>query len=179
MLMSILDKVATTPIEDYNPADVIKAVNTLQPLGKDQAIAQITSARSAHNSQIPAYGLFWILRVLFDLPVGQGFPPVRIGQPTIPPPAQAGILPRFPITILLDIPFLVVRGYYMGGLPESVDAHVAYFRTHGTLRTELLAPALGENIEDPFVQLWNSAYAGAYTTEVLSTIKEQLVRLST
>jgi hypothetical protein len=147
-------------------------------LGKERALAQI-EAYVKQNSAKDNYGLFWVLRVLFDVPTGQVFPPVQIGQPDIPPPTDAGKLPRFPIVIIRDIPLLVVRGYYLGGLPESVDAHVAYFRTHGVLRARpLTPPSSTEGIESEFLQQWKAAYGDKYTAEVVTTIKAQLARVN-
>src|SRR5690606_8565868 len=122
MVTPVLDQAATMTVEDYNPARVIHAVNALVPLGKEAALDQISSYLKAHGQPAEVQGLFWVLRVLFDVPADRSFPPVRIGQPNIPPPADPGALPRFPILIVRDIPLLVVSGYDLGGLPEPVDA---------------------------------------------------------
>jgi len=165
--------------DDYNPAHVIQAVNALQPLGKDEALERFDSYLKSRHKGKDTYGLFWVLRVLFEVPTEQGFPPVSLGTPNIPPPADPGKLTRFPIVMLRDIPFLVVRGYTLRGLPEPVEAHVAYFRTHGAIREQILhPPASMEGIEEEFQQRWKAAYDDAYASVALKTIKTQIAKLS-
>src|SRR4051812_37061292 len=123
-MMSTLDKAARMPLDEYNPDLVIDAVNALQPLGKQKALDAIKAyLAKAGNAGNAAVGLFWVLRTSFDLPAGQAFPPVRLGQPDVPPPASPDALPRFPIVVARDEPLLVVRGYALGGFPEPVTAH--------------------------------------------------------
>ena len=178
MSIPFLNRAASTRVEDYNPADVIAAVNALQPLGKEEALRRIDSFLESLGLEAYAHGLFWVLRVLFDLPAGQRFPPVVIGTPNIPAPADPEKLPRFPIVILRDIPFLVVRGYVLRGLPEPVDAHVRFFREHGVLRDRPLSPPASlEGIADEFSKLWTAAYAGAYAVEAMETFQRQLAKL--
>lgn len=178
MSISLIDQVSSMSFEDYNPSYVIQAVNTLQPLGKEKALERLDSYLKSRYKGKDTYGLFWVLRVLFEVPAEHGFPPVSLGTPNIPPPADPEKLPRFPIVMLRDIPFLVVRGYILRGLPEPVEVHVAYFRTHGTLREQVLHPSASmEGIEEEFLQLWKAAYEDAYASEALKTIKTQIARL--
>lgn len=174
-MISLMDQAADMQFEDYHPTYVIQAVNSLQPLGKEQALEQVASYLESRGKGKGCYGLFWVLRVLFEVPLEEGFPPVRIGQPSIPTPADPEKLPRFPIVILRDVPFVVVRGYFLGGVPEPVEAHVAYFRTHGTLREQVLhPPASMDGVEEEFLGLWKAAYGDAYAAEALGTIKAQI-----
>lgn len=178
-MISPLDQASAMQVDDYNPAFVIEAVNALQPLGKEEALEQIEQYLETRDKSKHPYGLFWVLRVLFDVQPEQGFPPVAIGKPSLPPPAEPGKLPRFPIAVVSDIPFLVVRGYYLGGLPEAVEVHVSYFRDYGTLRKQLLRPsASADVVEKEFLQVWAAAYGDAYSTEALETIRMQLNRLA-
>jgi hypothetical protein len=179
MVNSLLDKLSTMQFGDYNPSYLIEAVNALQPLGKEKALEYIDSyIESLDQGECP-YGLFWLLRVMFDVAEEQGFPQVRLGKPTIPPPADSGKLPRFPIVIVQDIPFLVIKGYFLGGLPEQIETHVAYFRVHGILRQQPLIPPVSmDGIENALLQQWKDAYGNDYTTEVLETIKPQIARMS-
>ena len=165
-------------VEDYNPSYVIKAVNALQPLGKEKALERLHAYLESYCKGKDTDGLFWVLRVLFEVPAEQGFPPVILGTPNIPPPAVPGKFPRFPIVMLRDIPFLVVSGYILFGLPEPVEDHVAYFRSHGTLREQVLhPPASTEGIAEEFLQRWNAAYEDAYASQALKRIKTQIAKL--
>jgi hypothetical protein len=178
MNVSELTHAAATSVEDYNPAHVIAAVNALQLLGKQTALEQIETFLKTRDRAGYPFGLLWVLRVLFDLPPGHGFPPVRIGRPSIPPPDDPGTLPRFPIVLVRDVPFLAVRGYDLAGIPEGVEVHVAYFRDHGTIRTRpLTQPPSLAGVEEEFLRLWKAAYGEAYATQALETITTQCARL--
>lgn len=177
-VIRLLDRASTVGFEDYHPAYVIEAVNALQPLGKDRALAQIDSYLEGRDQSSYPDGLFWVLRVLFDVPAEQGFPTAYIGRPSIPPPAEPGKLPRFPVVMVRDIPFLAVRGYILQGFPQPVEEHVAYFRDHGVLRERPLAPpASMDGIAEAFMQRWTAAYGDAFAAEALATIEEQIARL--
>ncbi|HEX3477235.1 MAG TPA: hypothetical protein VHT91_19570 [Kofleriaceae bacterium] len=177
MVTDLLDQVAAMSVDDYDPARVVRAVNALQPLGKDHALDQIAFWLRGHgNAQ--AQGLFWVLRVLFDVPAGTAFPSVRIGRPNISPPTDPAAVPRFPILIVRDTPFLVVSGYDLGGMPEPVDAHVAYFRAHGVVRDRpLAAPASLTGLEQEIAQQWRAACGEAQLDEVLRAVRPQIRRL--
>ena len=177
MTTATLARAADMQFEDYDPAHVVDAVNELQPLGKEAALERVEEFLSARGPQQPSYGLFWVLRVLFDVPAEQGFPPVRIGQPSVSPPSKSGPLPRFPIVIADDVPLLAVRGYSLAGLAEGVDAHVAYFREHGTLRSAPLSPS-PEGAANEFLRQWKAAYGESYPEEGPQVAREQLARMS-
>ena len=166
------------PTEAYNPSFVTDAVNALQSLGKEKALAQIDSYLASRDKQNVVQGLFWVLRVLFEMPPGRGYPPVRIGQPTIPAPTDAAKLPRFPIVMIRSVPFLAADKYILGGKAEPVDIHVAYYRAHGVLIEQPLAPPVSLNgLEEAFLQTWKAAYGEAYVTQALDTIRAQIGRL--
>jgi hypothetical protein len=125
----------------YNPGKVIRAVNCLLPLGKKRAIAVMDEFLRVTP---PWYnegrdGVFLVLRTLFDVPRGHGHMP-RMGVGATSEPEDDRLLPRFPIALQDDIPFLLVEGYVLGGAPEQPESHVAYFRKHGSLRTKPLVP---------------------------------------
>ncbi|HKJ68753.1 MAG TPA: hypothetical protein VKA68_12400 [bacterium] len=179
MISSLLSQAVDMSFDEYEPDLVIRTVNALQPLGKEAALKQIESALATHKSRTNAYGLFWILRVLFDVPSEQGFPPVRIGKPDIPPPENPDHLPRFPIVLVKDIPLLLVHGYALAGLPQPVEEHVTYFREHGTVREAPLSPpGTMEGVEEAFLNLWKEAYGDQFTAEVLPLIRSQIDKIT-
>jgi hypothetical protein len=92
----LLVQAADMACDDYNPSLIIQAVNALVPLGKEKALEEIESCMTAQNKQQEQTGLFWVLRVLFDVPEGTVFPPVRLGRPDIPPPGQCADTPPLP-----------------------------------------------------------------------------------
>ena len=81
-----------------------------------------------------------MLRTLFEVPNDPRYmPPMYVGAPGPEAPDNPKLLPRFPIVIEGDIPFLVVRGISCGGsgIPES---HVRFFREVRDLRAKPLVP---------------------------------------
>ena len=178
MLISLLDRASSMDFMGYHPGIVIQVVNALLPLGKLKALEQVDAYLENLHKVRQATGLFWVLRVLFNVPDKRGFPPVNLGAPNIPPPARPELLPRFPIVLVRDIPFLVVRGYFIRGLPEPVEDHVTYFRAYGVLRDQPLAPpATLDGIELEFLKQWNAAYGKAYITPALEMVNSQIARL--
>jgi hypothetical protein len=137
----------------YNPRPVIRAVNLLQPLGKEKALAAIDEflrVSFRYTDDHAREGVFLLLRTLFEVPdVATVFDDKRELKPGLMPPIYGGapealadkkLLPRFPIAIEGDIPFLLVVGYNIGGRPQRPEPHVAYFRKFGRLRAKPLSP---------------------------------------
>ncbi|HXY34853.1 MAG TPA: hypothetical protein VEI07_11540 [Planctomycetaceae bacterium] len=140
----------------YNPRPIIRAVNLLQPLGKKKSLAaideflRVSFQFTEHDAR---EGLFLVLRTLFEVPsvptvfpyniqAKPGYmPPICVGAGSPSEPSDNKLLPRFPIAIEGDIPFFLVEGYNLGGVPEPPESHVAYFRKFGTLRARPLSPA--------------------------------------
>lgn len=175
---SLLDRAATMAVDAYNPRVVIEAVNALQSLAEKKAWAQIDSYLASRDKKKVIHGLFWVLRVLFDVPAGESFPPVRIGAPAIPPPADPAKLPRFPIVMVSDVPFLAVDKYFLGGKAEPVEVHVAYYRAHGVFRAQPLAPPPSlAGVEEALLQTWKAAYGEAYVPQVMETVRAQIARM--
>jgi hypothetical protein len=129
----------------YNPRGVIRAVNALQPLGKEKALAAV-----AEYLRIAPYwlegpgvnGMFLVLRTLFEIPNPPGHMPVMlVGQPSPMGPEDLTKIPRFPIYIQDDIPFLMVSGYSLFGQAEDPKKHLNYFREHGIIRSLPMVPS--------------------------------------
>ncbi len=128
----------------YNPRSVIRAVNALQPLGKEKALAAVAEYLRIAPSSIDAHGvegMFLVLRTLFEIPEPSGHMPVMlVGSPSPMRPGNQTKIPRFPIHIQDDIPFLVVSGYSLFGHAEAPESHLNYFREHGVIRRQLIVP---------------------------------------
>jgi|GEM_PF-2235822 uncharacterized protein YceK len=125
---------------DYKPQTVIRAVNALQPLGKERALATIDEYLEAHSGE----GVFLVLRVLFDVPKPPGhMPRMQVGDMVgVPSPQDHQLLSRSPIVLHDDIPFLLGSGMFVGGAyGEAPEDHARYFRKHGKLRAKPLSPA--------------------------------------
>ena len=156
-LLEALSRLPAVSEGDYNRRPVIRVVNLLQPLGKEKALAaideflRVSSLRTDRNAH---EGVFLVLRTLFEVPTmptvfprdhdpsPPGFmPPMRIGIANLEEPTDRKLLPRYPIVIEGDIPFLLCRGGGMAGFPQLARSHVQYFRKYGTPRAKPLAPS--------------------------------------
>jgi hypothetical protein len=159
----------------YNPRKVIRAVNLLQPLGKRRALAAIQEYLriASHYSGLDhgRKGVFLVLRVLFEVPQDPGYMPrMGVGAPYPPEPKDKKLLPRFPIVIRDDIPFIVVNGYSGSGEPQRPESHLTHFRKHGTLRSKPLVPT-----DKPFAAL--EKFAASYDEARRNMLGEQILRL--
>jgi len=144
-ILRILDE--TSSYNDgwgYNPRSVIRAVNALQPLGKEKALAAVAEYLRVSPVSFDAHavdGMFLVLRTLFEIPNPPGHMPVMlVGQPSPMGPDDLTKIPRFPIYIQDDIPFLMVSGYSLLGQAEDPRKHLNYFREHGVIRSLPLVP---------------------------------------
>ena len=172
-----LDAAAALGFDDYNPRIVIEAVNQLQGHGSD-ALSLVEQFLVDPDTPKPATGLFWVLRVLVEVPESQGFPMVAIGTPTVEPPEDPSQLPRFPIVVLHDVPLLPLRGYTLAGFAQPVEDHLRYYRMHGSVRSRPLHPPEShDSMVGDFAAMWNAAYDGHGPTEGLEVVSEQLARM--
>jgi hypothetical protein len=128
----------------YNPRGVIRAVNALQPLGKEKALAAVAEYLRIAPHWFEAHGvsgIFLVLRTLFEIPNPPGHMPVMVvGEPSPMAPEDLTKIPRFPIYIQDDIPFLMVSGYSGFGQAEHPKERLNYFRKHGVIRSLPLIP---------------------------------------
>jgi hypothetical protein len=144
-ILRILDE--TSSYNDgwsYNPRSVIRTVNALQPLGKEKALAAVAEYLRVSPGSFDAHavdGMFLVLRTLFEIPNPPGHMPVMlVGQLSPRGPEDLTKIPRFPIYIQDDIPFLMVSGYSLFGQAEDPRKHLNYFREHGVIRSLPLVP---------------------------------------
>jgi hypothetical protein len=185
-VLETLDLASSSSLVSYNPGLIVQAVNELIPLGKETALATIAGYyENADRQADPRQGLFWVLRVLFDVPTEPGYlPPVRLGAPRPAAPKDLRAIPRFPLVLIEDIPLLMVTSYILGGLPETVDSHLELFENNDLIRAELLEPTIdiqNDNDLDRIVAGFTARYQDAYLTKPhdiqLQSIHAQLKRM--
>lgn len=174
--MSAVELAGSMGYGNFRPGLLIDAAEELRPLGKDGALERIEAQARARADDV---GLFWLLRVLFDPPPGERLPDVRLGRPTIDPPADPHALPRFPIVVVDDVPLLAIRGYALAGKAEPLSAHIDWYREHGRLRDAPLRPSGdADAVRDHFAEAWRAAYGSDdRLEEALQTIEPQLASL--
>ena len=134
---------------ENNPLRFIQAVNLLQPLGKEKALAALGEYERVNTPpflRIPPYDtVLLISRLLFETPAPLSSPGIFEGWPNPPPPKDPKILPLFPFAVVDDIPVNLVYNYNPGESWMIPPGAVDYFRKNGTLRQHLLVPG-----NDPF-----------------------------
>lgn len=147
-LFGYLDDVSAARGWDYNPGTMIRAVNALLPLGKEKALETIEAYLARGKNRIPGddnQAVFLLLRVLFEVPEKDGhMPSLALGAPGPSEPADPKAIPRWPVAIVDDIPFLLISGYSLFGMQEPVQNNIGYFKAMGVLRKNSLRPP-----EDP------------------------------
>jgi hypothetical protein len=129
--------------EEFDPLQLIRAVNALQPLGKDRALAAIGEYQrvAMPYPRSGREGMFLVLRMLFDVPPDAGgWPPMLVGAPSGPQPGSPDDAPRYPLLVCDDIPLLATSGYSLFGCAQDPRDHLDFFRDHGRLRDRSLTP---------------------------------------
>lgn len=142
-LRRLLELLAAVPSYDdtLEPLALVRAVNALHALGKDRALAVVDEFLrvSSWLDDPGREGVFLVMRALFDVPAA-GMPPMMVGAPSPAPPQDPALAPRFPLVIVDDVPFKLVRGYMLAGHAEPPEDDVAAFRKVGVVRKRPLAP---------------------------------------
>jgi hypothetical protein len=126
---------------DFDPVRLIRAVNALQPLGKERALkalreyvrlAEGLAFEDCFKYQIDGYRVLPIARLLFENP-----PPFVLGAGDVPPPAGRE-WPLFPMALVQDVPFMLVSGYMLAGKAQSAQEYLRLLQ--GSIREAPLSP---------------------------------------
>jgi hypothetical protein len=129
----------------FDPLPLIRAVNALQPLGKEKALkalrAYCTLARKLSYAEVRKYSvdeyrILPIVQILFESPSGH-MPEFALGGPDVPSPGK-DLWPLFPLAVVQDVPFMVVSGYFLAGRPQDAEDHLRL--DLGPLRSSPLSP---------------------------------------
>jgi hypothetical protein len=141
-LLRIVDRVPSYDAP-HDPRRLIEAVNALQALGRERALAVLREyLRVSSPLDDPGRGgSFLVMRTLFDVPAEPGYLPVMmVGSSSPPEPADLRTVPRFPIVIVDDVPLRITTCCVLGGHAQQPEAHLAYYEEAGVLRAAPLTP---------------------------------------
>src|SRR5690554_1440074 len=133
---SKLRKLNRNSIQQFDPIFICEIANDLNPLGKNEVLSKIDSFYKNNRESSDNFGLFLLLRIVFEVPENTAYPEIKIGKFDIDRPQDKKAIRRFPIMISNELPFLVITDYFMGGLPESLDSHIQFYKEFGTLKKE-------------------------------------------
>lgn len=99
----------------YKCKDMVRVVNHLRSLGKHGAIKALQEHLRQHKLDIRVH---LICRCLFDCKKCWNPPAIGGTSPEVSRDAMKSF-PSFPLAISGRVPFLLVQGYKLGGLPED------------------------------------------------------------
>lgn len=171
MNKELIAAVALLDHQNYRAHTVYNAVAGLMKSSKEEALDLIEAYLEDHREAQSSVGLFILLRSLFIVGEDETHPVMHLGKPDLSPPAKASGLPLFPCLMANDVPFLIVSGYFLGGLPETVADHIAKYRKIGAVRKTLREyPESWDEIEGEFTRQWKAAY----DTEVPQSVMEMV-----
>ena len=153
-LYPYLELVHKSPLNqgyEFNPLALIRAVNGLHSLGKEQALAVlrryfelielIADIERSWEYNINPKRIFLIARLLFVRnDSNPQMPKLLLGLPDVEPSSKDNSWPLFPLAIERQIPFFMVQGYSIGGRGASPLPHLDYCQQQCQLRHQPLEP---------------------------------------
>jgi len=131
----------------FDPTALIRAVNALHSMGRERALlalreycilAKRMTYEEARKYSVDEYRILPIVQVLFESPRGW-MPPFVLGGPDVDSPGT-DLWPLFPLAVVQDVPFMVVSGYFLAGVPQEAEDHLRI--NLGPLRSAPLSPRL-------------------------------------
>lgn len=143
--LHLINEARDWPFQDPDTTKLIRAVNALQPLGKEQALKTLEKyieMRREVDEYFEPEIVFWIIRVLFE--------PIELDQ-QIPTPGVAVFMndrhfpkqsrwPLNPMALVDDIPFMLGSQIGSSGIPEFPSSHINFARTRCVIRDKPLRP---------------------------------------
>ena len=148
-ILSCINQARYESSHDYNPAKILMAVNALQPLGKEKALAALQSYLDSFDPDEPyddraTNHIFVILRLLFEpFEHGERFPPPANFEWRVYGEELQPEWPLNPIEIVEGIPFkLFGGGMDYSGVPEHPSSHIEFARKHCVIRAAPLIPRI-------------------------------------
>lgn len=176
-ILRVIDQAPKPDGREFNPRKLIAAINTLQPLGKEKALAALKEYLRITDDIEQGQNEFLILRTLFDVPDSGFMPRMIIGMPVPDGPKDLKRIPRFPVAIVDDVPFMLVDRYAIAGMPQPSVEHLTYFSKYGRLRAKQLVPSNHLlDIYDKALIIANNDLSGNSRTE-RRMLAEQLLSL--
>lgn len=134
---------------EFDPVNLIRAVNTLQAVGEEKALAALeayhrlcgTPCRTWHR--LDRERIYWIARLLYVArDPGQTIRGPRLGEPVVEVAKGHEIGAFFPLVVHLDVPFHVNPAYAgSGAAPEDPMEYVRYCKRVGRFRDAPLKPS--------------------------------------
>jgi len=137
--------------QTYSVFPYIRAGIMLQSMGRDSAISVLKRCceTDGNNNRV-----IILCRMLFESNESARRP--LIGAAVFPGGTTYSHWPLEPIEIVRNIPFLVVRGYLLGGLPEPAIDYLEYCELHCEWRDDCYRIPSDSELEVALDELLNS-----------------------
>ena len=98
-----LDSVFTLKPGRYDPSLLIRCTNQLLSLEKDSLIRVVESAYDRGQSDAEGFGLFLLLRMVFEIPPAMAYPEMHFGKPDIDLPISTLESKHYPLLLVNSV----------------------------------------------------------------------------
>ncbi len=158
---------------EADPHRYIQSANMLITKGKTKALAILREYNRLSDFGFDSTWLFWLVRVAFQLKhTEESFPVPYIGAISPTPPDNPRDWPTYPVEIVDGVPYCLVTGIMLSGVPESFDGYLRRSEKGLIIRTTPLIPP-----NDPFPtyakllksKVWTSAATSGHFLAELTT----------
>ena len=143
--LRMIDRASGWPYQNPDGVALIRAVNTLQRLGKQRALAALEEY--VRLTDRPGYRdesriVLWIIRVLFEsIPPGDRIPIHGVAIWFVKPDSADGAnWPLNPMAVVDDMPFMLGRPVGHSGPGPHPASQIEWARRHGAIRGQPLKP---------------------------------------
>jgi hypothetical protein len=150
---------------DYAPDKTLYAANILIKMGesdaymilKSEAKKKIGGGIISVDTQIRDERIAILCTLLYRTESPKPLRPPMFGGPDMPYWSMKHVdWPCFPLAISDGVPFLLVSGYDLGGVPESGSAYLKYCKKNGTFRTKAYKIPPRQKAEKALEKLFSS-----------------------
>jgi hypothetical protein len=119
-----LAELLSLPDEEYRAEPYLRAAGSLQALGEEKACSLL--GKLASKDRYPYTRTLSLCRMLFEAKPRSTFRRAYIGAAVFLGGTEYGDWPLEPIAVVDGVPFLITKGYNLGGQPERPLAYVRY-----------------------------------------------------
>ena len=134
----------------YNARPYITAAARLQEMGRESACQALLQAAQTNRE---SRQIIVLCRMLFTKRSGSEFRRPRIGGAHFLGGTDYPDWPLEPIELVDGVPFLITRGYSLGGLAEQADAYLRYCMTNCNWSTIWFRELTAEQKRDALAKL--------------------------
>lgn len=150
---SLLTNCPQYNFEQYRVIPYIQAAMVLQEMGSREALDSLY--KYSDDSKY-LYQIMVLARMLFESEPGKDFRRPLIGGAVFIGNTDYDDWSLEPICLVDGVPFLIVRGYILGGLPESATSYLDYCRENARWKDEIYQIPSQQQLEDALNQLITS-----------------------